>query len=327
MKKYEKILLATVFLSLLPVTSLFALSKEATEVIEAMRIRLRLAETLQQPTTEVAPAKKATDDEYVPGRELSAALAKVRRERYEAESRPRRTSHKVVVEEATTEKDITPIVAIDDPKEEQPTYTQEIIVDAVPTQNEEAIETVEAEKEVVEVAPQPSQPQEVEEVKEENSSDELIIIEAMEADDSEAWAIPIYENNQNNTQTENIANTSKKADSKEYVPGQLLQQSVKRIRHSRRRNTPASAELDNAIEDYEKRLANKKARNSKETIANANDEIEELFNNSEKRSSLAERERSKDTSDDDNQIDDDQFNNYISKYNFKMPENYRIIFE
>ena len=325
MKKYEKILLATVFLSLLPVTSLFALSKEVTEVIEAMRIRLRLAETLQQPAAQVAPTKKASDDEYVPGRELSAALAKVRRERYEAENRVRRTSHKVVVAEAAKEKDNTPIVAVDDPKEEQPTNTQEIIIDAVPAQTEEKVE---AEKEVVvEEAPQTSQPKEVEEVKEDNSSDELIIIEAMEADDSEAWAIPIYENNQNNSQSDNIANKSKKADTKEYVPGQLLQQSVKRIRHSRRRNTPASAELDTAIEDYEKRLANKRARNSKEVIENANDEIEELFNNSEKRSSLAERERSKATSDEDDQIDDDQFNDYISKYNFKMPENYRIIVE
>lgn len=324
MKKYEKILLATVFLSLLPVTSLFALSKEATEVIEAMRIRLRLAETLQQPAAQVAPTKKVSDDEYVPGRELSAALAKVRRERYNAENRVRRTSHKVVAE-ATKEKDNTPIVAVDDPKEEQPTNTQEIIIDAVPAQTEEKVE---AEKEVViEEAPQTSQPKEVEEVKEDNSSDELIIIEAMEADDSEAWAIPIYENNQNNSQSDNIANKSKKADTKEYVPGQLLQQSVKRIRHSRRRNTPASAELDTAIEDYEKRLANKRARNSKEVIENANDEIEELFNNSEKRSSLAERERSKATSDEDDQIDDDQFNDYISKYNFKMPENYRIIVE
>ena len=324
MKKYEKILLATVFLSLLPVTSLFALSKEATEVIEAMRIRLRLAETLQQPAAQVAPTKKVSDDEYVPGRELSAALAKVRRERYDAEHRVRRTSHKVAFEEATREKDNTPIVAIDDPKEEQSTNTQGIIIDAVPAQTEEKVV---AEKEVVEDVPQTSQPQEVEEVKDDNSSDELIIIEAMEADDSEAWAIPIYENNQNNSQQENIANTSKKADTKEYVPGQLLQQSVKRIRHSRRRNTPASAELDNAIEDYEKRLANKRARNSKEAIDNANDEIEELFNSSEKRSSLAEREQSKGTSDEDDQIDDDQFNDYISKYNFKMPENYRIIVE
>ncbi|MBQ3644064.1 MAG: hypothetical protein II961_05660 [Candidatus Riflebacteria bacterium] len=321
MKKYEKILLATVFLSLLPVTSLFALSKEATEIIEAMRIRLRLAETLQQPAAQVAPTKKVSDDEYVPGRELSAALAKVRRERYDAENRVRRTSHKVAVEEATREKGNTPIVAIDDPKEEQSTNTQGIIIDAVPAQTEEKVV---AEKEVVEDVPQTSQPQEV---KEDNSSDELIIIEAMEADDSEAWAIPIYENNQNNSQSDNIANKSKKADTKEYVPGQLLQQSVKRIRHSRRRNTPASAELDTAIEDYEKRLANKRARNSKEVIENANDEIEELFNNSEKRSSLAERERSKATSDEDDQIDDDQFNDYISKYNFKMPENYRIIVE
>ena len=113
-------------------------------------------------------------------------------------------------------------------------------------------------------------------------------------------------------------------DKNEYVIGQLLNKSIKRIRHSQRRNTPASSELDSALEEYEKRLENKKARNSQEVISNANEEIEELFNNTDKYSDIEE----KSSSDlEENKIDDDKFNDYISKYDFKMPENYRIIVE
>ena len=334
MKNFVKILLVTVFFCILPVANLFALSKEATEAIEAMRARLRLSESKQeQPIT----ISSSDNNEYVPGRELSAVLARIRRERFEAEKRQKQVHANL----ATEKNEEAPVVV-----KPQTEITEENIIVADDQQASEIITSKEEEQEPISVpavssADTTEVPETIEEtpaitstepeVTNKPSQDEIIIIEAMEADDSEAWAVPI--NNRNNDSAEKTVTPQKAENKNEYVTGQLLERSIRRIRHSQRRSTPASSELDSALEDYERRLAKKQARNSKEIIANANDEIEELFNNPEKRAAFAESERDSYYSDknaddsEENRIDDDKFNDYISKYDFKMPENYRIIVE
>ncbi len=323
MKNFVKILLVTVFFSLLPVANLFALSKEATEVIEAMRARLKQSEKQEQTVVPAANNNKVeSTDDYIPGKELSAALARYRRNIYSAKAKLH-FADTIVAENSTSTTEKVQSVPVT-PVEEKP------------------IEKVE-EKETYSNPPEPvDQEPEVEEtiktVSQETNNDdssakedELIIIEAREADDSEAMNIPI---DSNESVPESVPETTPVINqSNEYVPGQLLQQSVQRIRHSRKSNNPAGTELDEAIEEYERKLANKNSKNSEEVMALANEEIEELFNNPEKRARIAEegRERynqkSNNNDSDASEIDDEKFNDYISKYNFKMPENYRIIVE
>ena len=329
MKNFEKILLVTVFFCILPVANLFALSKEATEAIEAMRARLRLLESKQQQTTDYISSNN-NEDEYVPGRELSAVLARIRRERFEAEKRSKQAHIKQTpIEEKTkasvevkphtevTEENI--IVAND-----QDTSDNQPINESTPSEEKQeviAVPAVTSEEPAVEEYIAPAKP----ETTKQTPQDEIIIIEAMEADDSEAWAVPINNKNKEPGHKENVVTENKAEKNNEYVTGQLLERSIKRIRHSQRRNTPASSELDSALEDYERRLARKQAKNSSEVIKSANEEIEELFNNSEKYDETSVSHQAEDS--DNNQIDDDKFNDYISKYDFKMPENYRIIVE
>ncbi len=331
MKNFEKILLITVFFCILPVANLFALSQEATEAIEAMRARLRLLESNNEQPSEIV-SSNAASDEYIPGRELSAVLARIRRERFESEKRfkqnhikPANTNeNEVTIVEAKPVTEVTEeniIVANDQNSSEPEVSNEEKQVVAVPAVTSNTSEE------------KPTQTSTESEAANTASQDEIIIIEAMEADDSEAWSVPIKNKTGESNKEETVVPAQKANKSNEYVTGQLLERSIRRIRHSQRRNTPASSELDSALEEYEKRLANKKARNSQEIIANANDEIEELFKNSEKSSSYAESEQNSynednETSDnEENTIDDEKFNDYISKYDFKMPENFRIIVE
>ncbi len=322
MNKLIKILLVTVFFSLLPVADLFALSKEATEVIEAMRMRLQQQET----NVRQEPAKVVTDsNEYVPGKELAEVLARIRRNRYTHNSNINANSTESYISNIS----LKPIVAKEEKTSEEAEPQKPVSENIITAVDEEEATTTD-QKEALQIV----EPVKTEPAQEITNPDELIIIEAMEADDSEAYSIPI--DNTNNSKTVEPAPVSKKKNDG-YVPGQLLEQSVKRIRHSRRRNTPASYEIDSAIENYEKRLAEKNDKNSQEVIEKASEEIEELFNNPEKRAQIAEEGRDRYNSQkmnqtisddtDDDQIDDEKFNDYISKYDFKMPENYRIIVE
>jgi hypothetical protein len=331
MKNFEKILLITVFFCILPVANLFALSQEATEAIEAMRARLRLLESNNEQPSEIV-SSNAASDEYIPGRELSAVLARIRRERFESEKRFKQNhikpaninENEVTIVEAKPVTEVTEeniIVANDQNSSEPEVSNEEKQVVAVPAVTSNTSEE------------KPTQTSTESEAANTASQDEIIIIEAMEAEDSEAWSVPIKNKTNESNQEETVVPAQKAEKSNEYVTGQLLERSIRRIRHSQRRNTPASSELDAALEDYEKRIADKRARNSQEVIANANEEIEELFNNSEKSSSIAEIEQNRHDEDiessdnEENRIDDDKFNDYISKYDFKMPENYRIIVE
>lgn len=314
MKNFVKILLVTVFFSLLPVANVFALSKEATEVIEAMRARLKQSEGQEQKVNTTFNNSVNSDDEYIPGKELSAALARYRRNVYSAKARNHQTNIIVAEDSSSTSESIQTVPVT--PVEEKP--SEKVEVEEKETystpQTPEVYEPVETDNQTTDST---------------DTEDGLIIIEAREADDSEAMNIPI-ESYEAAPQT---APVSKKKD--EYVPGQLLQQSVQRIRHSRNSNKPASAELDDAIDEYERKLASKNGSNSQEVISKASEEIEELFNNPEKRARIAEESRDRynqrssnyDDSSDTSAIDDEKFNDYISKYDFKMPENYRIIVE
>lgn len=318
MKNFVKILLVTVFFSLLPIANVFALSKEATEVIEAMRARLKQSEGQEQKVNTTFNNSVNSDDEYIPGKELSAALARYRRNVYSAKTRNHQTNI---------------IVAEDSSSSSTSENIQTVPVTPVEEKPSEKVEVEEKETYSTPQTPEIYEPEETDNQADNNDStakeDELIIIEAREADDSEAMNIPI-ESFETAPQT---APVSKKKD--EYVPGQLLQQSVQRIRHSRNSNKPASAELDDAIDEYERKLASKNGSNSQEVISKASEEIEELFNNPEKRARIAEESRDRynqrssnyDDSSDTSAIDDEKFNDYISKYDFKMPENYRIIVE
>ena len=190
MKNFLKILLITVFFCILPVANLYALSKEATEAIEAMRARLHLLELNKEEPVSIA----SSNDEYIPGRELSAVLARIKRERFESEKRFRHNhikqtqqnkSNEIAVtvkpEVAITEENI--IVADDQSTTESATTKKETQVNAVSTKTNE---TKPKEKLQVSVAP---------ETTEKSSQDDIIIIEAMEADDSEAWSVPINSKN------------------------------------------------------------------------------------------------------------------------------------
>ncbi len=324
MKNFEKILLVTVFFCILPVANLFALSKEATEAIEAMRARLRLLESNQNQTTENISASN-NSDEYVPGRELSEVLARIRRERFEAEKRFKHAHIQQTPIEEKTEApvEVKPITEITEENiivaNDQEPYDNQPVTETAPTEEKQeviAVPAVTSEEEYTDSA-------KPETTANKSSQDEIIIIEAMEADDSEAWTVPINNKTKEPAQKETVVPAKEAKKSNEYVTGQLLERSIRRIRHSQRRNTPASSELDSALEDYERRLAQKKARNSSEVIKSANEEIEELFNNSEKYDDSYISHQDEDS--DNNQIDDEKFNDYISKYDFKMPENYRII--
>lgn len=68
MKNSEKLLLITSFLSLIPTTSLFALSQETMAIIENIRAKYSSSKQPQQVIT----------SEYIPGKELSVALEKLR---------------------------------------------------------------------------------------------------------------------------------------------------------------------------------------------------------------------------------------------------------
>ncbi len=321
MNKLVKILFITVFFSLLPVANLFALSTEAKEAIEAIRARLNKNNVNVQVQNEFTYSSDDNEEDYIPGKELYAALARIRRERYAAQNRNSK-EESVAVAATVSEADssTTETTVVNEPEttsQEENTKITDYPLSESNKQSEEVIQSEEITEPDTKEAP--------------SSNDELIIIEALEANDSEAWSIPIDTPSETNTST----TATTKPNNNEYIPGALLKQSVQRIRHSRKSNNPASDELDYAIEEYEKRLANRSSNNSEEVMTKANEEIEELFNNPEKRSRIAEEGRKNyysqnpetSVSTDEQSIDDDRFNDYISKYKFKMPENYRIIVE
>lgn len=273
MKKVGKVFLITIFLTLLPVANLFALSKEATEAIESIRTKLN-----QQSEKETETSfKTSNSNQYIPGKELSAALAKIKHERYLSEKK----FNKIEINAKKTA-----------PSKANDKFTDNL-------ENSIAVESKE-DITLTAVSPKP--------VESKINSNETIAKQELE---------PTKPNNQ------------------KCLIGSLLEESIMRIRKSRRTPKPARELLDEAIEKYEEKLINKDNQNSLETMEKADKEINELFNNPEKLSEVAEKKRNKqleqetieDSEDNNNVIDDETFNYYISKYNFQMPENYRIIIE
>lgn len=279
MKKIGKILLATAFLCLLPVGSLFALSPEAKATIEEIRVRLLAEERILEKEKQ----NLNSIETYVPGKELAAALARYRKKVYYSKNRA-----------------VMPV------QKDEPPLENTSGLDAPSGFYSERFEALAAKyrEKLSGKAAQSQAPYELKTV-EAKKAEEVFF----EADGS-----------QNVDKNEKI-----------YIPGQLLGISIMRIRRSQRRETPASEELDKAIAAYEVRLAQKAARSSKDVVDKANEEIEEIFNNPEKRAKTAKAKRhameaqKATTSQNSNEIDDQKFNDYISRYDFKMPENYRIL--
>ena len=351
MKKFEKILLVTVFLCTLPVANLFALSQEAHNAIEAMRAKLLADEKAQEA---------AVEPEYVPGKELAAALERFRAKIYasnpiapvtenEAETESEASADDVATAEAeVVSKADADVQVIDQTEDEALTddennqaeemiysYDNEAVKAEMRKQNKEAIEAMRAR---------------VMERNKEASPEEPVATEAEERPE-----VAIVE------EAEPAVAEAEEA-SKDYVPGQLLQESVAKFREqNRNREAVVEENTESVVETEEKVvpalpsqevLAEKSGDDSYQTMEKANQEIEEIFNNPEKRAEVAEKGRKQvearkvvqkkqvkkaekpkdkpkveDDSNDSKQIDDERFNDYISRYNFKMPENYRIIVE
>lgn len=302
----QKILFLTVFFCLTPVVSLFALSKEATEVIEAFRER-----AMKDANTLVFSSRNP--DEYIPGRELAMALSRVKRSRYSRKkhlggfsiqddiiaSKPLISltkTNRVNDKEANSSEDLLPN---DDEKNEIKSSTQSI------PEVQEEVEEEEEESNVIE--------EETSENEEELVSDE--------------------------TSNDNIPE-----EKKHYQPGKLLEESLNKVREINNKKSYREPSSSTNLKDFHQ-------DNSQELMQKANREIDEIFNNPKWREEIAEQERQKrsihalaasdkeinndidtntdsnNSDSDNNKIDDQRFNDYIKKYNFKMPENYRIIVE
>ncbi len=300
MKFLEKLLSVTVLFCLLPLTASYALSEEAQQAIEAIRTKLNRSNF----SFSFSNANANTDDTYVAGRELSKALSKVKQNRIKSEIK-----------------------------------NQKRIVSTADSKNENN-ETNNQTNEVINI-----------------NNESVIQQDSSSIDSQKDTNKPIETDNKtfNNTKEsenqllEKLSSMSDDNDSEigrkeEYHAGSLLERSIMRIRKSRRSTSPASDELDEAIEQYEKRLEEKNYKNSlqnsKEVMQKANEEIEELFSNPDKRAHIAEQERNRrniqknnynpnvnDSTSNNEVINDETFNDYLSHYNFKMPENYRIIIE
>ncbi len=352
MKKLEKILLVTVFLCTLPVANLFALSQEAHNAIEAMRAKLLADEKAQEV---------AAEPEYVPGKELAAALERFRAKVHtsnpvapitenEAEAESEANVGDVIVPETEVVIEASADVQVIDQTDEEAltdvannlaeemiySYDNEAVKAEMRRQNKEAIEAMRAR---------------VMERNEEASPEESVTATEVE---EKPEAVIVEETEPAVAETEEA--------SKDYVPGLLLQESVAKFREQiRNRETVAEETTEQVVETEEKVvpalpsqevLAEKAGDDSYQTMEKANQEIEEIFNNPEKRAEVAEKGRKQvearkavqkkqgkkaekpkdkpkveDDSNDSKQIDDERFNDYISRYNFKMPENYRIIVE
>ena len=166
MKNFVKILLVTVFFSLLPVANLFALSKEATEAIEAMRARLKQSERQEQKVNTTFNNSVNSDDEYIPGKELSAALARYRRNVYSAKTRNHQTN----------------IIVAEDSSSSTSENIQTVPVTPVEEKPSEKVEVEEKETYSTPQTPEIYEPEETDNQADNNYStakeDELIIIEA-----------------------------------------------------------------------------------------------------------------------------------------------------
>lgn len=278
MKKQEKIQLLTVFLSLLPVARLFALSPESQKAIESMRHRV-----YSQGKQEIAVEK-----EYIPGKELSEALVKYKKMFSPTERKP-----------------INEVLASGEPKNVQ--FQNQIEKNNTENNNFQATS---AEDSIL---------TEIIEARKTRKVQYKSVIESMRArviareKDSE-----FIEAEQNDG----------------YRPGLLLNESLEKIKKT---SDKPKTEYKKESVDLNKKIK----KNSQEIIEKANKEIEEIFNDSVKRAEIADRARKQrkkvisipdvveksENKAEEQQIDDEKFNDYISKYIFKMPENYRIIIE
>lgn len=341
MKRFEKILVVTVFLCIFPVANLFALSQEAQSAIEAIRAKL-LAKENQQTVTD--------ETEYVPGKELAAALERFRAKVHtgnvvapvaakaaDAEAVEANSDSKAetVIETNAdtqvidqTENEAVAETTNEFPEEETSTIINEVVKEDIKKQNREALEAMRARlRERTKAAEATEKP-----VVAEEKQEEAIVEETKPVDEEPEMS------------------------QEHYVPGQLLERSVEKFRQKQNRET-TEEKVNQAVEENEKQQIEnpeppKEAQDSHKVIEKANQEIEELFNNPEKRAEIAEKGRKQvearkavqkkqekkvekhktkakddEDSDDSKQIDDERFNDYISRYNFKMPENYRIIVE
>lgn len=278
MKKQEKIQLLTVFLSLLPVARLFALSPESQKVIESMRHRV-----YSQEKKEIAVEK-----EYIPGKELSEALVKYKK-----------------MFSPTKREPINEVLASGEPKNVQ--FQKQIEKNNTENNNFQA------------TSAKDSILTEIIEARKTRKVQYKSVIESMRArviareKDSE-----FIEAEQNDG----------------YRPGLLLNESLEKIKKTS--DKPKTEDKKESVD-----LNKKIKKNSQEIIEKANKEIEEIFNDSVKRAEIADRARKQrkkvisipdvveksENKAEEQQIDDEKFNDYISKYIFKMPENYRIIIE
>lgn len=305
MRKPSIVLLNAILFSLLPATNLFALSDEANAVIEAMRAHLREAKAAEKVKEE------KTANVYVPGKELSEALVRYKTKVY-SNLKPKM--------EVAGEK---PVIL----EETDNTVTAEEVEENTHQVNDSEVSYIE--------------PVEAYEQYPITASDFPEITDVEVAIAHGTAEISDTPSEQTITDTEN--NTPELTEeSHEYIPGRLLMASILKIRHAQRRDTPASEELDEAIEEYEARLANsRKETNSATVMQKADEEISALYipqnapselvieNNKEENDdeNIIEPELLKETTNQSKQIDDEKFNDYISKYDFEMPENYRIIVE
>lgn len=315
----QKILFTTVFFCLMPVVSLFALSKEAKEIIEAYRERVIKAGESNQIIF-----SNTSSDGYIPGRELALALARVKRARYNRKIQSDFSFYSVKDDSFITSVKNTEKV------EEKSNFTASEIKSETDTP---IITELEQEKEII-TENEVISNEEVDSIEEIDSVEDVDSVEE-DISDNEQYA------------EENIISLPK-TDSK-YHPGELLEKSLNKVRNINNKKSyhepvkeKAKAEAKTEAKAKAKTKVETKARarvplydasNSNEIIAQANEEIEEIFKNPRYREEIAEQERQRvapqkaisdsDTNSDD--IDDDKFNDYIKKYNFKMPENYRII--
>lgn len=352
MKKIEKILLVTVFLCILPVANLFALSQEAHQAIEAMRARILAEEKAQEA---------AVEETYVPGKELAAALERFREKFYsdsssapiepqkaenEAEANDVTVPETEVVIEANADIQVidqTDNEALNDiannlADEVIYSFDNEAVKAELRKQNQEAIEAMRTR------------------VKEREQEQKASTEEAPVASEEKAETATFEE-------AKPIEEEVTVAPTDDYVPGQLLADSVAKYREQHpKKEAVAEEEIEQAVvpeeepvkvvQPQEAEEQKPEANDSYQTMEKANQEIEEIFNNPEKRAQVAEKGRkqvearkavqkkrekkaekpknkpkAKEESDESKQIDDERFNDYISRYNFKMPENYRIIVE
>ncbi len=339
MRKLSLILLNTILFCIVPVTNLFALSKEAETAIEKIRAELEAREKAEQ---------QETPEVYIPGRELSAALVRYKLAVYSKNLEVKvKNQSEIKSEEKSARPSGIDVSDFDHPMVGEPVeYNNGSIVMA----------------EDGNFGEKPAE-----------------VIDATAISANEANNIAVTNSEENSQIAHGTMDIYAADDSIEsYIPGQLLQNSIMKIRRSQGREESAGEEVDKAIEEYEAKLVEaKKAMDSKEAIEKADEEIAELYNTENKPEALvADTNKKRDDEEaiaemkkkgskrpknkaakksrvkedeiivavddeeslealkknteekkDSKEIDDEKFNEYISRYDFKMPENYRIIME